>query len=209
MHIDIRKVPTYYINLPKERSRSGTLYKELWSNGFEDIRRFPAIYDVDRLGCSKSHNMILEHIIKINEYPVLILEDDVKILNHNFVLEIPPKIDAMYLGISKHGADLQKEKKVFKKIFISELDEQKHRVHNMVSRHAVIHFNKEYDQKSIESNNNFMKNKSKYFGGDVALSELNKKSNVYALNKPIFYQNDIKTIFDTKLNLDQIDYTIL
>lgn len=208
MLVDIRKVDTYYINLDRDLHRKTHIERLLQNYKFDKYERIVGVRGQNRIGCTISHIKALETAIKKNKYPYLILEDDVGIFNDNFIIDVPDDADAMYLGLSSVGSDLLKKDKADLLLYIKNIDETKHNVINMVARHAILHTNKEYDLKALEYNKMFIDSPQNFCGGDVAISQLNKIKNVYALNKPIFYQKDPKTMPFTKLTIKDTNFII-
>jgi len=111
----------------------------------------------------------------------------------------------MYLGISKYGYNQPGEDHP-RSLKISELGESYHRVHNMLARHAIIHFNPEYDKQSIEIMQRFISDPKSYVAGDVSISAINPSYKVYAQNEPTFFQNDSGTRGLTKRSIHDCNY---
>lgn len=206
MIIDITKLPTYYINLEEKQDRRNKMEKLLHDNGFSNVKRFDAKKAGKRVGCSMSHSSLLQEIIRGNEYPCLILEDDLEIYKFRKIIEVPDDADAMYLGFSRYGWNHNQEEPFPKSLKITELNDQYHRVYNMLARHAIIHFNPTYDQACVDAMNNFIKYPEVYKAGDVTISRFHPQYKVYALNEPIFYQDDQGTRGLTKKSLYDCSY---
>jgi hypothetical protein len=178
----------------------------LESNGFVDFRRFDAKKAGKRVGCSMSHASLLQEIISNNQYPCLILEDDLEIYKFRKIIEVPDDADAIYIGFSRYGWNHNQDEPFPKSLKITELNDDYHRVYNMLSRHAIIHLNPEYDAACIEEMNKFIQYPDVYKAGDVSISKLHPKYKIYALNEPIFYQDDTGTRGLTKKSLYECDY---
>lgn len=206
MLIDITKLPTYYINLDEKQDRRKKMDRLLAQNGFTNVRRFHGKKAGKRVGCSMSHASLLQQIIKNNVYPCLILEDDLEIYKFRKVIEVPDDADAMYLGFSRYGWNHNQGEPFPKSLKITELNDQYHRVYNMLARHAIIHFNPIYDQVCVDAMNNFIADPNTYKAGDVSISKFHPEYKVYALNEPIFYQDDSGTRGLTKKSLYDCDY---
>jgi hypothetical protein len=206
--IDITSLPTFYINLEVMKHRKESTEKILLENGFKNFQRFPGfnsrkkISGGKRMGCSISHINILKHIITNKIYPCLILEDDIEIFQFQKNFNVPENSDAMYLGISRYGH----EQTYPAKLVISNLKEHYHKVHNMLTRHAVIHFNEDYDQHCVDVMERFLENPEKHHSGDISISKINPEYNVYCQNIPVFYQDDMPRRYLTKCSLYDIDY---
>lgn len=206
MIVNITDLPTYYINLDEERERRKNMERLLIDNGFKNIVRFDAKKAGKRVGCSMSHAALLEEIIKKDDYPCLILEDDLALYEFRESIEVPDDADAMYLGFSRYGWNHNQEEPFPKSLKITELSENHHRVYNMLARHAIIHFNKDYDQACVEVMNKFINDPEKYKAGDVSISAFHPQYKIYSLNVPIFYQNDKGTKGLTMKSLYDCDY---
>ena len=203
--IDITSIPTFYINLNDRVDRKRNMTRMLKDKGFSNVKRISGVKAPNRVGCSTSHVLALEHIIKNNTYPALILEDDVNPFNFRKEILVPDDADAMYLGISKYGYNQPGDDHP-RSLKISELGESFHRVHNMLARHAIIHFNADYDRHSIEIMNRFISDPKSYVAGDVSISSINPSYRVYAQNEPIFFQNDSGTRGLTKRSIYDCSY---
>lgn len=189
--INITKIPVLYINLDDRRDRKEKTESLLKKYGFENFERFPASKLSGRsIGCSTSHSRALQHIIKENIYPCLILEDDVEIFDFREKIPCPKNADAMYLGISRYGFNHDLNEPHPRSLKIKELSKHYHRIHNMLARHAIIHFNPDYDQACIDQMNKFFAEPEKYVAGDASLTEINPKWKVYVQNIPTFYQSE-------------------
>lgn len=206
MIIDITQLPTYYINLEEKQDRRKNMEKLLQDNGFTNINRFNGKKSGKRVGCSMSHSSLLQEIIKSNIYPCLILEDDLQVYKFRKTIEVPDDADAVYLGFSRYGWNHNQEEPFPKSLKITELNDEYHRVYNMLARHAIIHFNPVYDQACIDIMNKFIQYPDVYKAGDVSISKLHPKYKIYSLNEPIFYQDDQGTRGLTKKSLYDCSY---
>jgi hypothetical protein len=207
--IDITKLPTFYINLDEREDRKEKMETMLSDLDFKNVQRFPATKAGSRVGCSISHMNLLDYIITNNIYPCLVLEDDVDIFDFRKKIQCPENADAMYLGFSGYGFNLDKESLFPRSLKISELNKDFHRVHNMLARHAIIHFNPEYDQKASHLMQVFIDLPKEFIAGDVTLTRLHPNYKVYAQNSPVFYQNDEGTRGLTKKSLKDAKYVEL
>ena len=206
MIIDITQLTTYYINLEEKQDRRDKMENLLQSNGFTNVNRFDAKKAGKRVGCSMSHSALLEKIVKNSLYPCLVLEDDLEIYKFRKIIEVPDDADAVYLGFSRYGWNHNHDEPFPKSLKITELNDQYHRVYNMLARHAIIHFNAQYDQVCVDAMNNFIANPDEYKAGDVSISRFHPQYRVYSLNEPIFYQDDAGTRGLTKRSLHECEY---
>lgn len=207
MQIKVTELPTFYINLDDRPDRKKKMESMLTELGFTNYQRFKAHKADKRVGCSVSHSNVLEEIIKSNIYPALVLEDDVDVYQpFRDTVESPDSLDAMYLGISRYGFNSDPNDPHPRSLKISKLGEHYHRLHNMLARHAIIHFNTEYDMASIDLMKTFINDPEQYYAGDATLSRLHPLFNVYAQNIPLFYQNDRGTAGLTKHTIYDCNY---
>jgi GR25 family glycosyltransferase involved in LPS biosynthesis len=203
MIIDIREIPVYYINTELRKNRKDNIEKMLSDNGFKNFTRFNAVQNKDStLGCAISHKKILDQIVKsgINT-PFLVLEDDASMFDSfDPYVSIPSESDAIYLGLSEYArtwnnttADVVAEK----------INEDIYRIYNMVSAHAILYINVDYVKFLSRAIQIAME-----FNGhqDIVRASTMKFFNIYAQNKPIFFQNDseMKTDVCTKVFLKNI-----
>lgn len=206
MIVDITQLTTYYINLEEKQDRRKKMEKLLQDNEFSNFKRFDARKAGKRVGCSVSHSLLLQKIIENNSYPCLILEDDLEVYNFKKIIEVPDDADAMYLGFSRYGWNHNQDEPFSKSLKVTELSDDYHRVYNMLARHAIIHFSPIYDQVCVDAMNKFIADPSTYKAGDVSISRFHPEYKVYALNDPIFYQDDSGTRGLTKKSLYDCDY---
>lgn len=206
MIIDITKLPTFYINLEEKAGRRKRMNSLLKQNDFTNFRRFEGKKAGGRVGCSMSHSELLKDLIKNKNYPALVLEDDLKVYEFRKNIEVPDDADAMYLGFSRYGWNHNQDEPFPRSLKITELHDDYHRVYNMLSRHAIIHFNPEYDKACVDIMERFIKDPETYKAGDVSISSLHPQFKVYSLNVPIFYQDDAGTIGLTKKSLHECSY---
>lgn len=106
--VDLREIPIFVLNLKDDHKRRAFMCDQL--NALELNHQFIRAVKCNPspVGIALSHLKTLRQIGR--KPPFLILEDDCKIVPHNFIYryDIPPEIDALYLGHSVFG--LQNEK---------------------------------------------------------------------------------------------------
>jgi len=180
--LDIRKLPTYFINLDKDIDKYTSTVSLLQYLEFEDVNRSPGVKE--DFGCEKGHYKVLSN--KDVPTPCLILEDDVLFTgNQNFEVEIPDDADALYIGISQWARYLN-----FSGPFLhyKKIDNDIVRIYNMMTAHAVVYISKEYrDFVKRLTHHHAYETKSKF---DIGVAEIQKYFNVYALDSPIFKQGN-------------------
>jgi hypothetical protein len=204
--IRLTQIPTFYINLDGETDRKRSMEQMLNNLGFENFERFPGVRANKRVGCSISHSAVLQKIIDENIFPAIVLEDDAAVFNFKKIISCPVDADAMYLGVSRMGYTIDPEEPFSKSLRVSEMNSDYHRVHNMLARHAIMHFSKSFAQESIDVMQRFISDPKKHVAGDASLTAIIPKYKIYSLNNPIFYQNDSGTRGLTKKSIYDCSY---
>lgn len=184
MKINIRTLPTYYINLDNQEKRRQATEYTLNRLNFTSVTRVPGIqHDDPKVGCARSqHKVMSDSSIPT---PFLLMEDDCVFTGVNdFEYEIPDDADALFIGNSQWARYLN-----FSGPFLhyKKIDAKIVKVYNMLAAHAVIYFNDEFRQVCSRI--------SKYSGYeimdhmDIGYAEIQRYYNVYALNEPLFKQS--------------------
>jgi hypothetical protein len=184
MKIDIRNLPTYYINLDSQEERRQSVSYTLNRLNFTSVTRVPGvIHDDPKVGCARSQEKVLTD--KTIPTPFLLMEDDCVFTGvDELVYEVPDDADALYLGVSQWARYLN-----FSGPFLhyQTINDKIVRVYNMLAAHAVIYLTDEYRQVCSRI--------SKYCGHqlldhmDNGYAEIQKYYNVYSLDAPIFKQS--------------------
>lgn len=183
MKINIRDIPTYYINLDTQDERRQSTEYTLNRLNFKSVSRISGVFcDDGKVGCARSQEKSLS---MIREVPFLLMEDDCVFTGiDQFEYEIPDDADALYIGMSQWARYLN-----FSGPFLhyTRVDDKIVRVYNMLAAHAVIYLNEEYK--------NVCHRISQYCGYqlldhmDNGYAEIQKYYNVYALDSPLFKQS--------------------
>lgn len=183
--IDVLSLPVYVINLTEDTAKRFAIEKQLKDVGFKNVNFFPGVKDpIKKVGVAVSHNNLL-CLLKYKDLPCLVLEDDVSVWDIKKIINIPSGADAYYLGNSAFGLYGGVGKK---KVAVERFDDQTFRVYNMLAAHAIIYLNKNYI-KFLEQATSFQL--SIKDNQDKARAETMKYWNVYAAEKPMFYQNGV------------------
>ena len=199
MKLDIRKLPTYFINLEKDVDKYTSTISLLKYLEFDEIYRSPGVKE--DFGCEKGHHKVLSN--KDVPTPCLILEDDILFTgNTKFEVEVPDDADALYIGISQWGRFLN-----FSGPFIhyKKINDDIVRIYNMLTTHAVIYISEDYRNfiKRVAYHHGF-ETKSKF---DIGVAETQKYFNVYALENPIFkqgnYNNKVTGVKVSEIGMDK------
>ena len=182
MNLDLRKIPTIYINLDQDVEKNESMKTMLTECGFENIIRISASKFPDRhlAGCSFSHFNALRKI----EPPFIVFEDDCKVKNFRSIIEIPEDSDAIYLGISSWGR-MNSHSGPCVQYDVEDQYEGLLHVYNMLGAHAILYLSEDYT--------NLCARISHHFYGisdhqDIGFAEVQKYYNVYAFDDPLFYQ---------------------
>lgn len=181
----IRDLPVYVINLKKDIAKRIAIEEQLKSFGFDDITFFPGVRNnIKKIGVATSHNKLLKEL-RPHKLPCLVLEDDVSIWDKKEFIDVPEGADAYYLGNSAFGLYGGIGKK---KVSLERFDSNTFRIYNMLSAHAIIYFNPDY-VRFLEQATAFQL----MIGDnqDKARAETMKYWEVYAAERPMFYQNGV------------------
>lgn len=184
MKINIRTLPTYYINLNHQEERRESIEYTLNRLNFTSVTRVSGIEHNDpKVGCARSQHKVMSDL-SIST-PFLLMEDDCVYTDvRDFEYEIPDDADALFIGNSQWARYLN-----FSGPFLhyKKIDNKIVQVYNMLAAHSVIYLTEEYRQVCSRISN--------YCGYQIfdhmdnGYAEMQKYYNVYALNDPIFKQS--------------------
>lgn len=194
MKIDIRNVNTKWINVDKDTEKNDQMLELVQKYGFTNASRVSAVTGIEAhegvvkgeehyRSCAESHFKILQEAIDNKQFPILILEDDVDVLDSAFIpeFELPDDADAIYFGTS-HGDNNY------------EAIDQKNgwcKIKRVFATHAIMHISEKYAADVIKTGKKWIYENNKPF--DVGLAyEVQGRYNVYAPYVPFFYQADRK-----------------
>ena len=180
MNINLLELPVYYINLDREVAKRNNMEALLKRMGFSTIERVAGIeHPNPKVGCARSHHMAMANI----KAPFILLEDDLECNDLKLNYEIPDDAQSLFLGVSQWGRFLN-----FSGPFTtySRVTDEVVRVYNMLSAHAVVHLDPEYQRHlaQIAWYNGY----EHLYHMDVGYAETQKYYKVYALDTPILYQ---------------------
>lgn len=138
------------------------------------------------IGCTLSH---LRAYIRANRNaPFLVLEDDVDFTEdfHN-VVSIPDDTDAFYLGVSSCGCVADLGNRGFEgAVVVTRYNDSIMKVHNMTGAHAILINSNCFLEAAI---NIMLESLVEGFRPhDIELTKLQGRYNVYALERPFFFQ---------------------
>ena len=193
MKIDIRDIPTYFINLDNDVDKYTSTMSLLQYLEFKDVNRFPGIKS--ERGCERSHHKLLSD--KTIPTPCLVLEDDILFTgNDNFVIDIPDDADALYLGLSEWGRFLNFLGPGW--VHYEKVDDHLVRILNGLSAHAIIYLNEEY--RSVARRIAHWHGYVNLSAFDMGIADIQRYYNVYAVDVPIFKQGN----YNNKVTSSQI-----
>lgn len=184
--IDIRDIPIYYINLDSDIEKKNKIENILLNAGFKNINRVSGLTGTTSVnGCARSHQNVLQNI-KF-QGPFLVLEDDVNITeDFNPKIEVPENSDAVYLGTTlagrisgktTHPPIARKENKDY------------YQIYNMLSAHAILYTSEDY----VKFLSRVIKLALEFdTHQDIIRASSMKFFSVYAISKPMFFQDDDK-----------------
>lgn len=189
MKIDIREVPTSWINIDSATENAKLMNEQFDALGFTSHERLSASttpaptnanpnYGTHYMGCGESHIMCFERHKK--DVPFLILEDDAKAVdNFNPVFEVPDDAGAVYLGVSLSNPHTLVEDVGHPDVY---------RIKNVLATHAILYIGEHFAGVAESTTKDLIWGRSMPL--DMGFAHLQNQWNVYALKTPLFYQAD-------------------
>lgn len=191
--IDLREIPIFVLNLKDDRKRKEFMAEQLNMLGLEYQFIRAVKCDPPPIGIALSHLKVLKQ--EGLEPPFLILEDDCKIVPHNFTYryDVPSETDALYLGHSLFGLRDKKDQYGIRwgqlgNIKYKQYDKKYIRLFNMLARHAIIYISDKYVESAIEANLSALLENDFTIPGDVMYAEMQPEHVVLSLKEINFYQ---------------------
>lgn len=199
MKINIKEIPTYYINLDKDKERNKSMQDLIKNFGFTKAERSSGHYikNDPLAGCATSHYNILSN----NVDNFIILEDDCVIRKKDYIIEVPDDADAVYLGLSMWGYNRDTSKKENFKFSQVKDFPGIYKVDGMLATHSILYLNNEY-VKVCERVAKFSSENSHHV--DQGFARIQKYYNVYAIGDPIFFQSSNQEATNIVLRRDRI-----
>lgn len=197
MKLDLREIPTYYINLDRHEEKNQNMQKVIKDFGFSNIKRISGT-DMPNdpiAGCASSH----VEIFNLAKPPFIILEDDCEIYFNNPIINIPENSDAIYLGLSSWALNNDAGMQWIHSFKKNNEYQNIHKINNMLATHAILYLTKEYVDMCRRAGEYSIRNSVHI---DVSFARFERFYNVYALNQPVFYQSS-NTQY-TKIQFDEI-----
>jgi len=192
MVINLCDVKCKWINLDRDEEKNKQMEELIARIGMNNAERVSAVEGVEphdgvRAGeehyrsCAESHFKILNKAIENDDFPLLILEDDVEVEYFNETIEVPDDASAVYLGTS-HGDRQYTSTPVNENIL---------KIEKVFATHAILYLDKEYAKSVISVGKNFIYERNTPFDVGCAYA-VQPNFKVYAPRNPMFYQADAK-----------------
>jgi len=192
MKIDLTKIPAFWFGgiKPNRAKRITNMFKRTGINA----SKLETFIDSDPvMGCALSMKNALKVVNQIDE-PCLVFEDDAETTAHvrSMVIEVPDDADAVYLCLSKYGVmkdwklqhrDKMASEKDFS--FVRTRDPRFVKLNNMVTLTAVVYITERYKKHALKEIDSVIPTK---LHCDVPIALALRDFNVYAMTKPLFYQ---------------------
>ena len=203
MQIDLKQIPTFFINLPQHIEKRNKIETMLSNLNIETFCRLEgSIYPENPIaGCSRAHY----HSIEPDKVPFLLLEDDAFLLENRWsdgIIEVPDNADAIYLGTSTWGRMNGHNGEYIQYDTVAEFPGLL-RVYNMLATHSILYLNREYAGmiKRVAYHTGYVIENY----NDVAFAEVQRFFNVYAFDEPIFAQKSNENA--TNLAITSVQHT--
>lgn len=185
MIIDLRQIPTVWINLDSATGNASIMNERFREHRFSNTHRKSAIQiapphgtpDTIKhyVGCAQSHIDILEDMRY--DCPLLILEDDAEFTpDFHPQIEVKDDTDAVYLGVSSGNQHY----------ITKRTDKHYMRIGKILATHAILYLNKDYRKTVADIAKIFAYRLKIPFDNGCALVQ--ERFNVITPNKPFFVQ---------------------
>lgn len=183
MTINLDNIPTHVLTLKDSAKRYETFKQNVGTHLHVEPfygERYPTIDE----GCYKSSYKLYHKVWP----PVLILEDDVHVTSHfsKLLNNVPDDTDALYLGTSNWG--IKNNHSSFNNFDLEKYNDEYYKISYMTTTHAILFLSNRFWQTML----NILTcniNKMPIEPVDNHIAKIHPHFNVYAVNKPMFYQN--------------------
>jgi hypothetical protein len=193
--IDLREIPTFWINLDKDmgrRARMESMFVQLEMDHNKRISGYQA--NTVKEGCGKAQEKTLK---KIRKYPTLVLEDDCVQTEHFIpIINIPTDADAIYLGCSHWGMNFNTGRNGPIAKWQAH-GEKWLRVTNMLATHAILYLNPEFHKACQDIIHKYVYEIHDHI--DIGYCSILKDFNIYTPKEPFFYQSSSESVTRTSL----------
>ena len=188
MILKTKDINIYYLTTKQHSEKTDHISKILSGFNVNQVLPFELSVGKEKSG-SIGHARMIEAGLRDQEIskpfqPFIILEDDISLYREiPEEIDIPDQADMTYLGLSQLA---MKKGQAKDDIFAKQVDENLFRIFNMLSGHAILICSAlgaaAYQKAMIDG---FYQKKI----WDVFAAEIQDKYNIYALKKPIFFQD--------------------
>lgn len=189
MQVDLREIPTVWINLDSATENAKAMAEKLAEKGFKHTHRKSARIipapagtipsNAHYVGCAQSHIDILKD--ESYSTPLLILEDDAE-FSEDFqpILNLPDDTDGVYLGISSGNINYQTKR--YTPDYL--------RIGGILATHAILYITPLFRKTMWQAAEHCINDLQQPW--DIGASSVQFYTKVYTPNKPYFYQADAK-----------------
>lgn len=190
MEIDLRNVPTRWINLDRATFNAKQMTEQFDRLGFTSHERVPGriipppknmtamqlkAFGKHFMGCGQAH---IDALLSVNKAPLLVLEDDALVTDaFRPMIDVPDDTDAVYLGIS-HGN---------RKQAIIDLNNGWYRIVGMLAAHAVLYVSERYRKYASDIAHHCLY--TKQIPMDNGFAAAQQKFKIIASPTPMFIQS--------------------
>jgi hypothetical protein len=202
MIVDIKNTTVYLVSpgTGKYKDRVLTVFSRLIDAGFSKIEFIKSLPGLNG-AASLTHTVL--HIFKRelnNNTPFIILEDDCAFFNKYDQIEIPEDYDMLYLGVSKWAYTHPIETFYYMDFrppviqnspeTVQSYDDTLTKLKGMTATHAILYNSRKFIKRFMEILEDINKHYDlSYLPHDLLFSALHSTHNVFALKKPMFYQD--------------------
>ena len=198
MTIDLKNISSYVLTLKDTPERLNNFQSEL-SNHLNVTPFYGDRYPTSTEGCVRSSYKMYQHV----NPPVLIFEDDVKLTPHftTTLTDVPDDADAVYLGTSAWG--IKNYQSSLKNLNLQKYNDKYFKIEYMTTTHAILFLSNRFWTTML---NTFHRNINNVpiENVDVHIARLHPQFNIYAVAKPMCYQNTPYNDYLTSYPLEDI-----
>jgi hypothetical protein len=138
MKLVFKNIQAYYVHAEDFQDRTESLLLNLKKLGVKASTRIISNSEpvCKPNNVTKAHLKMIEKVIEQNEYPCLILEDDIRLIKElPLEFEVPDEADMIYLGGSLYNDEFKPD------LYITDYNDIFYRVYYMFTAHAIIIIN--------------------------------------------------------------------
>jgi len=187
--MDIRGVDVVFLHGPHRPERKEHIERVLEEKGLRGECAV-GICDQGKKSGVLSVVNLLKRRLEGDFKPFILLEDDCSATEwFRHVIPVPKDADAVYVGISAYGLHPMVDQAILR---IDAVPVTEHpelvRLYSMLSTHAILYNTRAWVENCIECYENALASERPE-SWDIPLARSQSRFNVYALRKPLFYQD--------------------